>query len=37
MEEGLILVNKPSDKIYFAPNGSSTVDLVFYGGSEIKI
>jgi hypothetical protein len=36
-KEGFILVNKPSDKTYFAPNGSSTVVLVFDRGSQIKI
>lgn len=32
-EEGLILINEAKTKIYFAPSGCSTIDLVFYQGN----
>ncbi|KAJ4435866.1 hypothetical protein ANN_18486 [Periplaneta americana] len=32
-EEGFILINETKTKIYFAPNGCSTIDLVFYRGN----
>lgn len=31
-EEGFILINEAKMKTYFAPNGCSTIDLVFYRG-----
>ena len=35
-EEGFILINKPDLKTYIAPNGTSTIDLVFCKGENTK-
>lgn len=36
-EEGFTLINNKNDKTYLAHNGSSTIDLIFYKGSEINL
>ncbi|KAJ4426395.1 hypothetical protein ANN_27209 [Periplaneta americana] len=36
-EEGFTLVNKKDNITYMAPNGASTIDLVFYRGKNIKV
>ena len=36
-EEGFILVNKTEDRTYFAHTGSSTIDLIFFKGRNIKL
>lgn len=37
VEEGYTLINKPTLKTYIAPNGTSSIDLVFYRGEGTKI
>lgn len=36
-EEGFTLINRKEMKTYFAYNGASAIDLVFYRGRDIKI
>lgn len=36
-EEGFKLLNKRDNKTYFAHNGSSTIDLIFYKGPELNL
>jgi hypothetical protein len=36
-EEGFRLVNKKEVPTYIAPNGTSTIDLVFYRGDKLKL
>ena len=36
-EEGFTLVNKRDNRMYFANNGSSTIDLIFYKGTAVEI
>lgn len=36
-EEGFTLINRKEMKTYFAYNGASVIDLVFYRGRDIKI
>lgn len=36
-EEGFTLINNAKDVTYIAPNGTSTIDLVWYRGHSIKV
>ena len=36
-EEGLKLANRREDPTYIAPNGTSTIDLVFYRGKRLMM
>lgn len=37
IEEGYTLVNEQHNRTYFAHNGSSTIDLIFYKGTSLEI